>query len=235
MHSPAYEVVLDRQSPLFDDCASLRFGIHLDPTVPMRQLIDGCLGDTWNWTRLLAGSRFGLRAVSLPHTPIASPRRYREIFGAPVFFAHPYAGLNAPKGFIERDLGATNPMLRTAAIEYILRRVRPRSQTFTDRVAHAIVATLCTAQGAKPDIATLRGLHPRTLQRRLSAEGTTFADVRETVLQRTTHRFLTETDLPIAQIASALGYSEQAAVTRACRRWFRSHPDTNPGSDKVIP
>ena len=56
MHSPAYEVVLDRQSPLFDDCASLRFGIHLDPTVPMRAAGSG----GWDRTQDL---RVNLRSV----------------------------------------------------------------------------------------------------------------------------------------------------------------------------
>jgi AraC-like DNA-binding protein len=56
------------------------------------------------------------------------------------------------------------------------------------------------------------------------AEDTTFADVRESVLRRATHRFRSETDLPIAHIGSALGYSEQAGLTRATRRWFNATP-----------
>jgi AraC-like DNA-binding protein len=224
LHSPAYEVVLDRQSPMFDDCASLRFDIRLEPSAPLRQLIDGCLGDTWNWTRIITESRFELRAVSLPHTPVGPTRNYRRFFGAPVFFAQPYAGLHVPKAVIGAPLRPANPMLRAAAIKYISSRIPPRSHTFADRVAHTLIATLGTRQGDKIDVAAILGLQSRTLQRRLEAEGTTFADVRESVLRRVAYRFLCETDLPVTQIASVLGYSEQAGLTRAARRWFNATP-----------
>jgi AraC-like DNA-binding protein len=87
-----------------------------------------------------------------------------------------------------------------------------------------LIATLGTRQGDKIDVAAILGLQSRTLQRRLEAEGTTFADVRESVLRRVAYRFLCETDLPVTQIASVLGYSEQAGLTRAARRWFNATP-----------
>ena len=74
--------------------------------------------------------------------------------------------------------------------------------------------------------ATARTLavHPRTLQRRLRAEGTSFAAIVDEVRRRNAHRYLTGTDLPLTRISTLLGFAEQATFTRSCRRWWVTTP-----------
>ena len=74
--------------------------------------------------------------------------------------------------------------------------------------------------------ATARTLavHPRTLQRRLRAEGTSFAAIVDEVRRRNAHRYLTGTDLPLTRISTLLGFAEQATFTRSCRRWWGTTP-----------
>jgi AraC-like DNA-binding protein len=71
-------------------------------------------------------------------------------------------------------------------------------------------------------IAQLLELHPRTLNRRLSAEGTTFnallAETRYTIAQQ----LLRDTELNISDIALILGYAESASFNHAFRRWSGS-------------
>ncbi|UUY08305.1 helix-turn-helix domain-containing protein [Pseudomonas sp. J452] len=40
--------------------------------------------------------------------------------------------------------------------------------------------------------------------------------------------YLTERNIPLAQIAGMLGYSEQSIFNRACRRWFALTPGVRP-------
>ncbi|WP_409467301.1 AraC family transcriptional regulator [Streptomyces sp. HC307] len=224
VHSPEYEVVLDRTSPLFSGRASIRFEIRLGAGTPVRQLIDGCLGDAWRLVRVITQDRLRPVAVTLPHTPLAGAEVYRRFFGAPVHFGQPYAGLHFPEAGLDLDLAPVAPQLRQAALDHISIRVGPRTPSLSDRVAHALVATMGAHRGTKGEIASLLALHPRTLQRRLQDEGTTFETVRDEVYRRAASRFLRETDIPLAQVAGALGYSEQSALTRACRRWFSATP-----------
>ncbi|NUH40139.1 AraC family transcriptional regulator [Streptomyces samsunensis] len=233
VHSPEYEVVLDRTSPLFTGCASIRFEIRLGAGTPVRQLIDGCLGDAWRLTRVITQDRLRPIAVTMPHTPLAGTEVYQRFFGAPVHFGQPYSGLHFPKGSLDMDLVPIAPLLRQAALDHISIRAGPRTPSLSDRVAHALVTTMGAHRGTKGQIASLLTLHPRTLQRRLHDEGTTFEAVRDEVYRRAASRFLGETDIPLAQVAGALGYSEQSALTRACRRWFSATPkqmreDTGP-------
>lgn len=224
VHSPAYALVLDARSALVPDCAAVRFELRVDPDVPQRQFLDGCLGVTHRLAVAITGGRFRPRAVSLPHTPLAPESVYRRFFGAPVRFEQPHAALHADHEVLRADLADADPVLQEMAMDYIARHVRPRAATTADLVRETLSRTLGAVRGTKGEIAALLYLHPRTLQRRLDAEATSFQALRDEVYGAAALRYLRETSVPLTQVAGALGYSEHAAFTRACRRWFGETP-----------
>jgi AraC-like DNA-binding protein len=67
-------------------------------------------------------------------------------------------------------------------------------------------------------------MHPRTLQRRLHDEGTTFEALRDDVRRDAASRYLSQTTLPLTRVSALLGYSEPSVFTRSCRRWFAGSP-----------
>ncbi|MEM0950114.1 MAG: helix-turn-helix domain-containing protein [Pseudomonadota bacterium] len=73
--------------------------------------------------------------------------------------------------------------------------------------------------------ARLLATSPRTLQRALKLEGTTFRDVRSVFVAKRAERLLATTETPINEIARKLGYSE----ARAFRRAFRKTTGLSPG------
>jgi AraC-like DNA-binding protein len=172
----------------------------------------------------MTGGDFRLRGVSLPHTPVAPHDVYRRFFNASVHFEQPYAGLHIDRDVLRADLKSANPMLRQIAIDYIAQRCPPRTHTMSDRVRQALIRTMGAGSSKKNDIAALFRMHPRTLQRRLEDEGATFEAIREDVYKNAALRFLRETDIPLKQLAGALGFSEQSALTRSCARWFGTSP-----------
>jgi AraC-like DNA-binding protein len=92
------------------------------------------------------------------------------------------------------------------------------------RVRAAIQQTLGTAPTNITTVAALLSLHPRTFQRRLAAEETSFATLLDDVRRHAARRYLTGTDLPLTQVAGLLNFSEQAALTHSCRRWWSATP-----------
>ena len=68
------------------------------------------------------------------------------------------------------------------------------------------------------------GTSARTFQRLLEEEGTSFSELLADVRQSETLRRLKEPNVTIAAIATDLGYSDQASLTRAFRRWTGSPP-----------
>jgi AraC-like DNA-binding protein len=75
--------------------------------------------------------------------------------------------------------------------------------------------------------AVARGLatSPRTLQRRLSEEGTSFDTLREEIRKQTAETFLADRTLSDGEVAFLLGFSEPGAFHRAFKRWHNTTPD----------
>ncbi|MGA9277007.1 helix-turn-helix transcriptional regulator [Ilumatobacter sp.] len=67
-------------------------------------------------------------------------------------------------------------------------------------------------------------MHPRTVQRRLTAEGTSFEILVDDVRREIVAHHLRDTDLPLSRLATMAGYSEQSSLTRGCKRWFGATP-----------
>lgn len=222
VHSPNYQMVLEPEQ--HEPWRTLRFDVEIDDDVPLRQLIDGCLMSLVNLGRAMTGPGLTPVSVALPHSPVASPQTYRELFGAPVLFEQPKAALHLPAALLDAPLQVVRPDLRRHALAYLAERYPNSDTTMTTLVRNVLRGTIGVSRGRKTDVAALLGLHPRTLQRRLSAEGQTFEAIRDDVHRTATWRLLTESTLPLGQTAHVLGFSEQSSMNRSVRGWFDATP-----------
>ena len=73
-------------------------------------------------------------------------------------------------------------------------------------------------------LSALAGTSPRSLQRRLAAEGTSVSGLINTIRREQALARLTRGTDPFADIAAELGYSNQSSLTRAVRRWTAVPP-----------
>jgi len=224
VHSPGFSITLHDHSPLAKKSAEVRFEIRLDRVPSQRQTMDLCVADIHHMIQLLAADRYVLHAVTLPHEPVAPPALYRRFFGAPVRFAQAHAGLHIARSTLDTGLRKVNQLLRQIAVDYLSLNFREPGQTLASRVRQTLKRTLGTARGKKADIAELLAMHPRTLQRRLDSERTSFEAIREEVRKEAALHYLRETRISLTQIATVLGLSEQSALARSCRRWFGMPP-----------
>lgn len=64
---------------------------------------------------------------------------------------------------------------------------------------------------------------PNPVVKALMQAQTSFASLLDAQRQRCLKQYLT-TDMPLLNVAMQLGYSEQSALTRACKRWFGMTP-----------
>jgi len=74
-------------------------------------------------------------------------------------------------------------------------------------------------------VARRLAMSPRTLQRRLSEEGTSFDSLREETRKQTAETFLADRRLSVSEVAFLLGFSEPGAFHRAFKRWHNTTPD----------
>lgn len=165
-----------------------------------------------------------LHSVALPHAPHAPPATYVRYFGAPVSFEAPCAALRFPAHFLDQAVPDFNETMRALALQYLENHFPDPAQALSSRVRLALSRSLGTPQADIGGIAAMLAMHPRSLQRQLAGERTSFAAIRDEVRREAALRYLGCTGISLAQIAALLGLSEQSALTRCCRRWFGKTP-----------
>ncbi len=92
------------------------------------------------------------------------------------------------------------------------------------QVENAIAALLPRGQARHDLVAAEVGISPRTLARRLAAEGSSFTEILTEVRSALADRYLADRALPISQVAWLLGYAEISGFTRAFQRWTGTVP-----------
>lgn len=112
--------------------------------------------------------------------------------------------------------GRTQALHGSAANAHLNQTVAEQVTRLLHRPGHAHLSL--------DEVARELWMAPRTLQRHLTNSGTAFRTLRETARAREARRLLIETDLPIATIATRLGYSEMSSMSAAFRRWEKQAP-----------
>jgi AraC-like DNA-binding protein len=75
------------------------------------------------------------------------------------------------------------------------------------------------------DVASELAVSRRSLQRRLSEEGTSWLDVLNAARMRLAQHYLTNTNLGTAEVSFLLGFEDPNSFFRAFRRWTDTTPE----------
>ena len=172
----------------------------------------------------ITGGQARVREVHFRYQRLVSLTTYRRYFGCEIRFDQQEDGLI----FHERDLLC--PIVDADA------QLHERATTFIDtnftrvtpplhaRVRGLVLQFIATENCSKERVAAELHLHPRTLLRRLNAEGKCFEAIKDEVRRDMALGYLQGTDLPLRRIAEKIGYAEHSVLTRSCSRWFAATP-----------
>jgi AraC-like DNA-binding protein len=199
----------------------------------MTQAEDLAIFFTHKQVKMLAGDNYNLLRVELPHTARCAESVYVQNFNAPVIFSSDQNALTVTTETVESPLEERNDILQMLAASYLGKYEPHAGTTIRARVELAIRRSLATDNCNRESIASALAVHPRTLQRRLEEEGTSFSLVLDQVRRDLAEYYLTQTKLPLTQISFLLGYQEQAIFSRSCRRWFGVAPSLLRKASKV--
>ena len=180
----------------------------------------------WRILVLLSESRCHLKEVWFPHAPIAPLEAYHSRFEAPVNFQAAYPALTVAAKDLDLVISEHNQELHDLAARYLDSSVAKGPAPFSLQVRQAIETLLGTGTCTHREVAKALYLHPRTLQRRLKEEDTSFEEIKDRARRDLAERYLSHPDLPLSQVTALLDYSEQSVLGRSCRRWFHASPRT---------
>ena len=105
------------------------------------------------------------------------------------------------------------------------RLLQSRSETeLTLRVRRLLAECLESRETDLATVARQLGMGARSLQRRLSDEGTSFSALLDGLRCDVAREYLSRRQIPISGVAHLAGFSDVSAFTRATNRWFGSTP-----------
>lgn len=96
--------------------------------------------------------------------------------------------------------------------------------SMSDRVRKLIDLGLRHGVPSKSDVAQMLCMSERTLQRRLDGEGTTFKSLIDIARRDLADSLLRRPHVSLDDLAVAMGFADESAMYRACRRWFGMTP-----------
>jgi AraC-like DNA-binding protein len=195
--------------------AELGYAAYRPGVVGVRQICDGALATGVNYLRELCGPAWVPTEVLLAHSPPADPSPFRQLFRSPVRFNAELNTLRFPSHWLDQPVKGADPQLLRQLQAQANARVPP---DLVERLRRALRVLLLNRVVSGDAVAEMLAMHRRTLNRRLQALGTTFREVLDDVRYEAAFQLLDSTELPVEEIAEALGYASVSPFTRAFRR-----------------
>lgn len=179
-----------------------------------------------NAGQILDGDRVIASRVRLKHAAPADTAEHERILGVPIEWSAPVTEVLLPESVLARPLRGANEALcgffERYASEMMSRLPAPGSMAA--RVRRLMGEELPLGEVSLSALSAKLRVSPRTLQRRLSDEGTSLhAEVDQARRERAAA--LLDSGAAIAEIVWLLGYSEPSAFHRAFKRWTGRTPE----------
>jgi len=206
------------------DIAVLSYAIYEPGVESVDQISDAVMATIVKLMRTLCGPEWFPAEVMLPRSRPADLTSYRRLFGAPVRFNEETAALVFPACWLDHRIAGADAVVHDLFYERIAELEAAFEVDFRDELRRVLRSRLLSRNCSAEKIADLFSMHRRTLNRRLSAEGTGFRTIVEEMRFEIACQMLAGTMMPFIQIAAALSFSEASAFSRAFRRWSGQTP-----------
>jgi AraC-like DNA-binding protein len=163
--------------------------------------------------------------VHLIHSDHGRPGDYVAAFNSPVQFGADEDQLIFDRNVLEAPLPGENIVLASVndqVAEHYLETLDPK--VVASKVRELLIKLLPSGHATLENLATRMTRSTSTLQRQLTSEGASFAEIREDTRKTLAIDYLREGELSLSEIAFLIGFSDQSNFSRAFRRWTGYSP-----------
>ena len=180
------------------------------------------------FARMLLGEDPGFARVCFRDPRPEAPIDYEGFFRMPVVFGQPRNEIIFPRKLLDRPLKGDFPALhRQAEFRIEQKMVQPASKGGISAAVLGAFATDARMLGAGVEaIAAVLKIHPRTLQRRLQDESTSFFELQDRARYQAAVEALNKGAADLESLSEQLGFSDRRSFTRAFKRWSGLSPST---------
>ncbi|TGQ50512.1 AraC family transcriptional regulator [Mesorhizobium sp. M1C.F.Ca.ET.193.01.1.1] len=152
---------------------------------------------------------------------------HRDYFGCPVRYGAPRDLLVLRSADLDRPFPGHNPELLdilTPALAAALGELNAQSST-SEQVKVVLKRSLASGRPELSGVARELGMSERTLQRRITEDGTSFRELLVNARQELGRQLLSDPSADIDEVACLLGYQDASSFYRAFREWEGTTPN----------
>jgi AraC-like DNA-binding protein len=194
------------------------------PRPPLAPVAEFLIGARHIFLERFGPTGYRLQALSFRHPPPPDREEYRRVFKVEPSFGAPLDQLTFARPLLDAPMQRRDDALSDILGRYAAQMSPPSGErdTWRGRVFERLKS------GIDPGIAAVArglGVSPRTLQRALADENTSYLDVATCARRAAAVLLLRRRELGISEVAFALGFSGSPAFHRAFRRWTGTTPN----------
>ena len=205
-----------------DGVTWIGYAVYQPGTEGADQLRDGAVAIGFNMMRELCGALPD--EVLLSRRPPADARPYRGFFRVPVRFDAEQSALVFPARALERPVPGADFRMRATLEEAVAKYWTVALPNVTDQVVRMLRPRVLFGDSTLEAVADSLKMHPRTLNRRLRAERTTFRKLLNQARFDMARQLLAGTRMGVSGISGALGYAETSGFTHAFHHMAGTSP-----------
>lgn len=209
----------------FDDKAMLSYEILVPTTLGARHLMDNACAVGLRMMKTLCGNNWKPDGLHLQHgVKPEERRRYSQLFGLRPRFDAERTGWVFDAAILQTPLPKADPALHELVERQLSVMEDQYSEELPSRVETAIRNMMPIGEITLDAIAKLMAMSPRSLQRHLKAQGSSFQELVDDARRQVAEHYLQHSSLQLTQIADLLGFKCLSNFTHAFRRWHGISP-----------
>jgi AraC-like DNA-binding protein len=202
----------------------LGYSIYRHGTPGTPHLYDAAIAIGHRVLKAICGPQWKAAHVQFSHGRPQDARPYRRLFGPQVRFDAEVSGIVFAASWLDQAIPGADPRLRELVLQAIKQARASSTMSFAEVVRGALHQMVLSGTASAENVALLFGIHERTLRKRLMAEGTGLQPLVDQTRFELAKQLLENTEMPLAEIASALHFADAAVFSRAFRAWAKTNP-----------
>lgn len=191
---------------------------------------DYSVGGWISMCQWLGGEKMSPRHMLLMGTEEVSYDSIREELGCDIRFGGTQAVIELDAGERSFNLRSVDPVLRETVEAALQKRLsllenhRQQNDAELEKIVDLICRELPDGPPGLQSVAAGIGQTPRQLRYTLLNKNTSFKQLVESSRRSMALKHIADPDLPLAEVALLLGFSDQTTFHRAFKRWFNKSP-----------
>lgn len=156
--------------------------------------------------------------------------QYQSHFGGNIRFNHSVTEIIVPTAALSISSPTADPVMHQEAVASLERQLKeittgePSLVVSTERALRKLILENPGKIWTLNEVAGKLSMSPRTLIRKLDAEGFRFQTIRDDVAKEQALHYLSDTSLTVESVGHLMGFSDVSSFRRSFKRWFGETP-----------